>query len=375
MTSATFITTVWRQFALNKNYQIIELNISVVDEMGEPLPMASILIFNLTEKGSVRIVTGHTNELGCCSIILRIYRLHVGWTNVMLSKGEKETFNKVPIFVAHNIIVVVHKYPYHVVRAIPLDPTFMKWPIDEIELRIVARHVFAERSVIESKPLSTSITHPTSPTAQSLEYILIDSYNNWAYTNVVVFATWYNISAHAKWYVGNKYEVETKNRVSYDGANWKPWLSAGSTQITIDRDLKTRSFTENSKVIVKFEYEYRIERYHVIDWETGEEWYEDWAFAIDHTAGVLDPRGYDKVVTTWNGTKKGGNYVEISQETENNVPIKGGIKQMSLLGVKIMAIYGYVHYAVGTWYSGYKAYIYDANTNWLEMYAIWRTRP
>jgi len=395
--SVIIMATAWERVTLDESYQAIKLNVLALDERGEPLPMAWILIFNLTERGSVRIATSRADELGRCSITLKIYRLHVGWTNVVLDREGREVFKRVPVpvFAAHNIIIVVHKYPYHAVRAVPLDPTFMKWPIDEIELRIVARRVFIEKSVMESLPPSTSITHPASPTARSPEYILIDSCNNWTYTNAVVFATWYNVSAYARWHVGSKYEVETKSRVSYDGVNWEPWLSAGSTQITIDRDLETRSFTGNSKVLVKFEYEYRVERYHVIDWETGEEWYEDWAFAIDHTSGVLDPRGYDKVVTTWDGARKGGNYVEIEQGDEAEIPIKGGMHwtfsinvQFTLsvpppaasvrvtLGVtKVIAPYGYVYYAAGARHSGYEVYVYDANTNWLKMYATWRAEP
>lgn len=385
--SVTAIDMVLKQVSLDERYQVVKLNILVESEDGMPLPMASILVFNLTERGSAHIITSYTDEFGRCLITLKIYRLHIGWTNVILDKKGKEVFKDVPapVFIAHNIIIVAYKYPYHVMRALSLDPTFMRWPVDEVELKVVARRIFSEKTAVGS----------TYSTTQSVEYILIDSDNSWAYTNVVIFATWYNISAYARWDIGNKYEVETKQRISYDGVNWESWLSAGSTQITIDRLVETKSFTGNSEVIVKFEYEYRIERYHVIDWSTGEEWYEDWAFAIDHTTGILDPRSYDKVVNTWDGTKKGGNYVEIEQEDKSGIAIKGGIHwtfsvdvQFTLsippptasisvtLGVtKVIAPYGYVYYSAGTWYPGYDVYVYDANTNWLKMYATWRTQP
>jgi len=374
---------IMNMFSFNENYQIVVLKVRVLDSSGKPLSYASITVFNITEKGSYVIYTCKADEFGIADITMRIRRRHVGWTNLIMKDGEiKYVEIPRPLFAIQNFIITVYGRKEYMVYALPINPTFTKWPVDTIELEI-------KTEPVTLKPLSEEDKAKLSNGDEFYE--LLDWDEKWKYTTCAIIATWYNISAGYNWPKDCLEEVSFKWRWSYDLENWSPWYSSGYTLIEFDRKCNSNglAFTGNKKVAIKFEFKYRIERWKVIVYDGVI--YEDRVFGVNTNN---DPRGWREAISTWDGRKKGGNYYEIPQGRRSDISVTGGIEwqwhislsfslsvppsasvSINLDLCKYEIPVATVTYVAGTWYSGYSVYVYDAGSNWEKSFATWRTQP
>ncbi len=354
----------------NSEKQDLELIFHARNESGNPMVGVIIDVYMLTDKGRIFLGKTLTNEDGRGSIYISIPRKYVG----------DDKITKKPIYASVNLKAYAHKDNMVGSKTFPIDPTYMNWPFDIKEIMIKLRNIKKSNTA----GISSHDARP-QPLYNEYEY-------SYAYTQVLLFTTWDNISARYDYPIGGKIRIESKQCWwSYDQNGnllncsvTNAWESDGYTEVTLDRGIASPELS--GRYVYNLYFEILYTHY------TGGDPYLLGVFEeIYATDTSTDPRAYSRSTRAWDGTLPDGAvyYITIQGDTSYlrvtggdnwvfSVSVSFGVSSNSAAGVsvalgvtKVPAPYATLAIHAGTYYENYAVKTVSPDGYLLKSYSNW----
>lgn len=361
-------TSAFSKFANNEK-QDLELIFYARNERGNPMMGVIIDVYMLTDKGKIFLGKTLTNEDGRGSIYISIPRKYVG----------DDKITKKPIYASVNLKAYAHKDDMVGSKTFPIDPTYMNWPFDIKEITIKLRN-------IKKSNTANISSHDVQPLYNESEY-------SYAYTQVLLFTTWNNISASYDYPIGAKIRIESKQcwwRYDQSGnllncSVTNAWESDGYTEVTLDSGISSPELS--GRYIYNLYFEILYTHY------TGGDPYLLGVYEeIYATDTSTDPRAYSRSMSEWDGTLPDGAtyYITIQGDTRKlqvtggdnwvfSVSVSFGVSKegagvgVSLGVTKVPAPYATLAVHAGTYYNDYyvvktvspDGYFLKSYSNWV----------
>ncbi|MGB9806451.1 MAG: hypothetical protein ACPLRT_06835 [Thermoproteota archaeon] len=357
--------------------QVLDLGIEVYDSNGI-VSNANIKIFELSVNGPVKLSEGYTNVLGTYKTRLFLKRKLV---NIIENKE---------IYASINLWIIAYSKDKNELGTLTfsVDPTFLKHPIDEAGYNIRLKKLNSSgklASFIDSSKTPKNLRGSSPPYPPYQE-------NSWAFTKVLVFSTWDNISARVYYVTGSKINVESKERV-YDltsSSYETDWYSSGTTTVTLNSGITHPNeyyppISGRYVYTLKFEFCYC----YVTTWLDPGSKILEMVYAADTDN---DPRSYTVDSISWSGSLPSSSYYyDILQRDSRDIPITGGSEyylawsvgvSVTFAGVGVGVSLGvgkqsspnsYLRIYAGTWVNNsYKVRTVSLSGNtFLESYSNW----
>ncbi|MDW8033398.1 MAG: hypothetical protein RMI79_00375 [Nitrososphaerota archaeon] len=354
------------------NVQNINIRVKVMMKNGNTAMYPYVQIFHLTENGPSLIAGGPSDQNGLYTSRITIPRI---WKNKLYVSESSELDRKaVDVYAAANILVIAYDEKYGLAgsRAFSLDPTYIKWPTDSLNVEVILTDELPKTLGVSEKIGVLSVPSPVE---------------TWQFTNVVEYAVWDQIWAYAEFPQGTKIDVEMKQRVYDPQTNQylTDWISSGSTTITLDRGFGLPTITGKQKFTEKFKFKY-ILCYISIPYTP---YYYETVYAVD--TPDKDPIENENIWSSWSGSVSGSDPYITGQNTPwTEIPITQasqwaftvtvsfgvsfppGSVSISLGVIRYSIPYGKVRIMTGTWAQGYKVFTYGREYGFRRSYSVWR---
>ncbi len=369
----TTFASYYAEVIIGRERQGLTLHVYVIDENSTPVSNAQVKLYMLTENGAQTLSTSMSDENGYTRIHVIIPRKYV--------TDDKETGK--PIYASINLMISAAKNNMLGVKVFPVDPTHINWPEDQREITIMlkksrANNVASEVTKIQSESLGCSINEPNE--------------QRYVFTKVLMFTTWNNITAYYNYPAGAKIRIESKKCECFDPygtpldcSDPNNWISAGYTEITLDRLLTTsKIFTDRYMYTLYFEFLYEK----VLFW--GDFIILSPYYLLYAADTSTDPRDYSLSSATWDGQLPNSNTYYITHQGDTSgIPISGGdnwVFSVSVgisvsnggasvgvsLGVsKVPAPQAFLYISAGKWYEGYSVKTVSPDGGFLKAYSGW----
>ena len=330
-------------------WQYVGVEVQTVEKNGVPAGFVSVVVFELADGGPRLIDEGRTDAMGFCRFNVKVLKKLVA----ELEDGTK-------IYAPINLWVIAAREDGLLgTLTQPLDISAMRSPSDTVRLKVTVRRV--ELSASAEAKTSSACNLPVPYFEES-----------WAWTNVLQFSTWDNISAKYYYPIGTQIMVQSKERYwSATTCNYLTgWSDAGVTFVTLDVGVRRAEWLRGRTVYtLRFYFKYYFVRtYTNIPGTVVEKIY-----AVDT---YPDPVDGDLVFQSWNGQLPGWSYaVTFPQNEERIFDITGGVAPSYTFSVGVSVTFTGVGVSVGlgvgkaptprgtltvwagTWLPGYKVRI------------------
>ncbi len=360
-----YVVVVLSYALADPNYQSVRLSVVVVGPDGDPIQNAKVIIYKLSEDRTDKLLEGYTDPQGTAHFTLKISREFKG-TETALINGE---YRLITIYKSHNFRAVALADNLLGSSTFSLDPTLMKWPGDDVLLRLEAR--------------------PFAGVTSTSDLELVETDETYQFTQVHLFTSWNNITTRDYWPSSSKPKIQSKERwTDLNGNIILDWSETGSTTVTLDFSYISPKYTGKKLIKLLFEFKYRYERWFVVGGPVTPAGYVEYVYAVDTSVDPVDRR---VSTSSWSGGQFTGYITHVNQGESIGVDITGGIEWTFSVGVSFGVSWppGSVSVSVslgitktttptakcwvqaGSWLEGYRVHIYDNGWARQHIYVVW----
>ncbi|MCC6064459.1 MAG: hypothetical protein LM576_00615 [Thermofilum sp.] len=328
-------------------WQYVWVEIQTVEENGPPAGFVNVVAFELADGGPRLIFEGRTDAMG-------FYRFNMKFLKKLIAQLEDGTKIYAPI----NLWVIASREDGLLgTLTQPLNITAMKQPSDTVRLKVQVR------KIAQDKAEGSAAT--ASGCALPVPYLE----ESWAWTSVLQFSTWDNISAKFYYPIGVQIMVQSKERY-WSGTTCSyltGWSDAGVTFVTLDHGIGAADWLRGRTLYtMKFYFKY----YFVRTYTNIPGMLVEKIYAVDT---YPDPVDCYLITQSWDGRLPGWSYfATVDQNIERYIAISGGAAPSYTFSVGVSVTFTGVGVSVslgvgkapnptgaltiraGTWLPGYK---------------------
>jgi hypothetical protein len=349
-----------------EGWQLVEVEVEVVDESGAPAGPAHVAAFELADGGPKLLAEGRASLSGVFKFGAKVPRRLIA-----------ELENGTRVYAPLNLWIIAWREDNLLATLTqPIDITTMKHPLDTIKLRVQARRI-AQTATKESAATASDCYLP----APYLE-------EAWAWTTVLQFSTWDNISAKYYYPPGSQVYVEGKERVWLvsECRYTSDWYRGGGSIVVLEAGRESDWLQGRKIFSLQLYFKYYFYRYTPPHQSTFQ---VEKIYAVDTNN---DPWGSRRVESDWNGQLPGwSTWQYVSQGETGIFDITGSAPSLSFsvgasVSFKIVGVSvsvgtsrasppnGALYVRAGSWLPGYMVKVEATDTSYVNTRSNW-SRP
>jgi len=348
------------------DWQFVEVEVEVVDEKGLPAGPVYVAVFELADGGPKLLAEGRAGASGTFKFGLKVLRK-------LIAELEDGTRIYAPV----NLWIIASREDSLLGTLMqPIDISTMKHPLDAVKLKV------AGASVV---PVAAGGSATQSSCWLPTPYLE----ETWAWTTVLVFSTWDNISAKYDYPFGSQVYVEGKQRVWLvsECRYTSDWYRGGGALVVLEAGRGSDWIRGRVITSLQLELKYQFYRYTPPNQNMFQ---VEVVYAVDTNN---DPRGSREIVQSWNGQLPGwSTWQDFEQNRYATFPITGSAPSLSIsvgasisfevIGVTVTVGTSRASPPVGTltfyaesWLPGYRAKVEATDSSYVNTRCNWWLRP